>query len=92
MKKVTIMLSAAIFMLSSVPAFSQMTQAEKDECLLASKNCMNQVDDIQKRVKKLDKEIKKGEKVYTPEELNKLQQKLKETQMLLDSLERGGGN
>lgn len=92
MKKVTIMLSAAIFMLSSVPAFSQMTQAEKDECLLASKNCMNQVDDIQKRVKKLDKEIKKGTKVYTPEELNKLQQKLKETQMLLDSLERGGGN
>lgn len=92
MKKVTIMLSAAIFMLSSVPAFSQMTQAEKDECLLASKNCMNQVDDIQKRVKKLDKEIKKGTKVYTPEELNKLQQKLKETQLLLDSLERGGGN
>ena len=92
MKRVTIMLSAAIFMLSSVPAFSQMTQAEKDECLLASKNCMNQVDDIQKRVKKLDKEIKKGTKVYTPEELNKLQQKLKETQSLLDSLERGGGN
>jgi peptidoglycan hydrolase CwlO-like protein len=92
MKKVTIMLSAAIFMLSSVPAFSQMTQAQKDECLLASKNCMNQVDDIQKRVKKLDKEIKKGNKVYTPEELNRLQQKLKETQQLLDSLERGGGN
>ena len=92
MKKVTIMLSAAIFMLSSVPAFSQMTQAQKDECLLASKNCMNQVDDIQKRVRKLDKEIKKGNKVYTPEELNKLQMKLKETQQLLDSLERGGGN
>ena len=90
MKKMTIMLSAAIFMLSSVPAFSQMTQAEKDECLLASKNCMNQVDDIQKRIKKLDQEIKKGTRVYTPEELKKLQDKLTETQQVLKDLEKPG--
>jgi hypothetical protein len=90
MKKMALMLSAAIFLFSSVPAFSQMTQAQKDECLLASKNCITQVDDIYKRMHKLDKEIKKGTKVYTPAELNKLQQKLKETQELLDSIERGG--
>lgn len=90
MKKMVLMLSAAIFMLSSVPAFSQPTAAEKDECLLASKNCINQVDDIQKRIHKLDREIKKGKKVYTAEELKKLQIKLKETQDLLYTLERGG--
>lgn len=90
MKKMTLMLSAAIFLLSSAPAFSQMTQAQKDECLLASKNCITQVDDIYKRMHKLDKEIKKGDRVYSADELNKLQEKLKETQRLLDSIERGG--
>jgi len=91
MRKMVLMLSAAIFMLSSAPAFSQMTQAQKDECLLASKNCMSQVDDIQKRIKKLNKEIKKGERAYTPEELKKLQDKLTETQEILRSLELQGG-
>lgn len=90
MKRMALMLSAAAFLFSSVPAFAQMTQAQKDECLLASKNCVTQVDDIYKRMHKLDKEIKKGKKVYTADELKTLQKKLKETQDMLDSLERGG--
>jgi len=90
MKKMAIMIAAAMFMLSAAPAFSAMTSAEKDECLLASKNCMNQVDDIQKRMKKLNNEIKKGTKVYTPAELKKLQDKLTETQELLKSMEKPG--
>ena len=91
MKKLAIMLSAAAFMLSSVPAFAaEPTKAEKDECLLASKNCVSQVDDIYKRMHKLDKEIKKGKKVYSAEELKKLQDKLKETSDLLKTIEQGG--
>lgn len=77
-------------MTTASPAFPQMTQAEKDECMLASKNCTNQVDDIQKRMKKLNNEIKKGTKVYTPAELKKLQDKLTETQELLKSMEKPG--
>jgi hypothetical protein len=92
MKKMALMLTAAIFTLSTVPAFSQMTKAEKDECLLASKNCTSQVDDIYKRMHKLDKEIKKGTKVYTPQELQKLKDKLQETDQLLKDMELGGGN
>jgi sortase (surface protein transpeptidase) len=92
MKKMALMLTAAVLMLSTVPAFSQMTKAEKDECLLASKNCTSQVDDIQKRMHKLDKEIKKGTKVYTPQELQKLKDKLQETDQMLKDLELGGGN
>jgi predicted transcriptional regulator len=92
MKKMALMLSAAIFMLSSVPAYSEMTKAEKDECLLASKNCTAQVDDIYKRMHKLNKEIKKGTKVYTPAELQKLKDKLQETDQLLKDMELGGGN
>jgi len=66
MKKTILMLAASIFMLSAVPAFSEMTKAEKNECLLASKNCTEQVDDIYKRMHKLNREIKKGTRVYTP--------------------------
>lgn len=92
MKKLALMLTAAVFMLSAVPAFSQMTAEEKNECLLASKNCANQVDDIYKRIHKLDKEVKKGTRVYTPAELKRLQDKLTETQELLDEItsKKGG--
>jgi len=91
MKKTALMLTAAIFMTSAVPAFAQMSKAERDECLLASKNCMSQVDDIYKRIHKLDKEIKKGTRVYSADELKKLQDKLTETQEILRSLELHGG-
>jgi peptidoglycan hydrolase CwlO-like protein len=90
MKRMSIVLAAAVFMATASPAFSQMTQSEKDECMLASKNCVNQVDDIYKRIHKLDKEIKKGKKVYAPAELKKLQEKLTETQELLKSMEKPG--
>ena len=58
--------------------------------MLASKNCINQVDDIYKRMHRLQKEIKKGKRVYDKEELKMLQQKLTETQELLDNLEKPG--
>jgi uncharacterized protein YecE (DUF72 family) len=92
MRKIALALSAAICMLSTVPAFAEMSQAQKDECLLASKNCTDQVDDIYKRMHRLNKEIKKGNKVYTKEELQKLQQKLKETQDILYNLELRPGS
>ncbi|HBA88675.1 MAG TPA: hypothetical protein DCZ75_12040 [Geobacter sp.] len=94
MKRTALMLTAAIFLTSAMPALAEPPQSkeQRDECLLASKNCMTQVDDIYKRMQKLNKEIKKGTKVYSPEELKKLQQKLTETQELLRSIELHGGN
>jgi Skp family chaperone for outer membrane proteins len=59
----------------------------KDECILASKHCMNEVDSLQQRMKKINKEIKKGTKVYSAEELKKLEQKLKEANEILKGLE-----
>jgi hypothetical protein len=90
MKKMVLMLIAASFMLSAAPALSETTQAQKDECLLASKNCTDQVDDIYKRMHRLDKEIRKGNKVYSPAELKMLRQKLTETQNLLKTMETPG--
>jgi hypothetical protein len=92
MKKLSLMVTAAVFLLSNVPVRADMTQAQKDECLLASKNCTAQVDDIYKRMHKLDKEIRKGTRVYTPAELNKLKTKLQETEELLRDMTESGGN
>jgi len=90
MRRGTLLLAGALLVVTTATASAQATQAQKDECLLASKNCVAQVDDIYKRMQKLDKEIKKGTRVYTPEELKRLQQKLTETQELLRDLERPG--
>jgi Skp family chaperone for outer membrane proteins len=59
----------------------------KDECILASKHCIDEVDSLQQRMKKINKEIKKGTKVYSAEELKKLEQKLKEANEILKGLE-----
>lgn len=89
MKKVSLLLIAAFVMSGSVSVFA-MDNMSKDECLLMSKNCKDQVDTIQQKVKKLNTEIKKGKKVYTPAELKTLQDKLKETNDLLDTLLKPG--
>jgi len=89
MGKITLVLTAAVLMMSTVPAYSEMTKPEKDECLLASKNCADQADDIYARIHKLDKAIAKGTKVYTSQELQKLKDKLQETDQLLKEMEDG---
>jgi type II secretory pathway predicted ATPase ExeA len=86
MKKIAI-LALSAFMMTSVAAFgADMTKEQKDQCLLAAKDCKGEVDSIQKKMKKLDAEIKKGKKVYSVEELKKLQQKLDEADKMLDTL------
>ena len=87
MKKVAVMMLAAFSMAVSAPVFAaEMTKEQKDQCLLASKNCVTEVDSIQKKIKKLNTEIKKGTKVYSAEELKKLNEKLKETEKFLDEM------
>lgn len=90
MKKIAVILLAGIFF-ATVPALAEMTKEEKDQCLLASKGCLGEVDSIQRQVKKLQAEIKKGTKVYTPEELKTLQQKLKEVNEFIKNMGKPGG-
>ena len=42
MKKTATLLLAAFLISSTIPAMAQMTKEEKDMCLLATKNCLNQ--------------------------------------------------
>ena len=64
-------------------------QTNKDECLLVSMNCAQDVDSIQMRIERLDKEIAKGLDVYTREELNILQRKLEDTYKELRDITSG---
>ena len=89
MKKAAVMMLAVFAMSATVPAFGQMSKEEKDQCLLASKNCANEVNSIQQKIKKLNAEIKKGKKVYSSEELKKLNTKLKEAEDMLDKIMTG---
>jgi uncharacterized protein YlxW (UPF0749 family) len=87
MKKIVLMISAALLVSASMPAFSDQTSEEKVICNLAAQNCLNKADVLQKRVKKLKAEVNKGTKKYSTEDLKKLEQKLQETQDLLDKME-----
>lgn len=89
MKRVLMLVStSAVFALWSLPALAEVTQQQKDECLLAVKNCTDQVDDLYQRIHKLDKEIKKGDKVYSAAEIKALQMKLEEANNMLKTLEQ----
>jgi uncharacterized protein YlxW (UPF0749 family) len=88
MKTSAIIVLAALMMAATVPVIAQQTNEEKVICELAARNCLNKADILEKRVKKLNAEIKKGNKTYSAEDLKKLDQKLKETQDLLDKMEK----
>jgi len=86
MKKIVILMLAAFLTSVSVPVFAETAKSTKDECLLASKDCKSDVDSIQQKITKLQKEIKKGNKVYSADEIKKLDAKLKEANEMLDAL------
>jgi peptidoglycan hydrolase CwlO-like protein len=90
MKKIVLMLTAAFMMSAVAPVYAQMTAEQKDQCLLASKDCVNEVNSINQKIKKLQKEIKKGKKVYSEEEIKKLNAKLKEAEEMVDTMLKGG--
>ena len=75
MKKHIIIALAVLTMSASVAALAQQTNQEKVICELAAQNCLNKSEILQKRIKKLNTEIKKGTRSYSAEDLKKLEQK-----------------
>ena len=90
-----ISLLAAALMIVAVPVladegsmdnkFQQGQQTEKNECLLMAVNCGNQVDTIQQRIDRIQKEISRGTDVYTSDELRMLNRELEEANKILES-------
>lgn len=61
---------------------------QKDACLLMASNCATNVDSINQRIERLNKEIAKGTDVYTVDELRILREKLDDAVRTLDGLIR----
>lgn len=87
MKKSTLILMTAFLVSGAIPALAQEpTKQDQVICNLSAKNCLGEAEAIQKRVKKMQSEMKKG-KSYSSEDVQKLEQKLKEAQEILDRIE-----
>lgn len=61
-------------------------QGQKDECLLILKNCEMQAESLQQKINRLNEEIAKGTRVYSPDELKKLKEKLQDANRTLELL------
>lgn len=87
MKKSALILMTAFLVSGAIPALAQEpTKQDQVICNLSAKNCLGEAEAIQKRVKKMQSEMKKG-KSYSSEDVQKLEQKLKEAQEILDRIE-----
>lgn len=74
-------------LLAAMPVFpGEEDGGQKDECLLIARNCGTSARSVQDKVERLQEEIEKGKRVYTPEELRQLKQKLDEVEKVLDFL------
>lgn len=81
-----VFLLVTALMISSVPAFAQETPQDQYLCKLQAGNCLKRADVIQRKLKKLEAEMKNGKKVYSADELKKIEDKLKEVEQMLDNL------
>ncbi len=64
---------------------------QKNECLLVAMNCGDQVDSIQQRIDRIQKEIGRGTSVYTNDELRRLNDRLEDANKVLEEVTIGGG-
>ena len=90
MKKTLVILMATSLFAVAAPvlAMDQDEQCTK-ECEMLLKNCAQEVDSIQDKIRKLQVEInEKGANTYTLEELKTLNKKLKETNEELRILQK----
>ena len=97
-----IALIAAATMISALPALAaegmgngmmnQEQQGSKNECLLMAKNCDGQVDTIQERIGRLNHEIRKGNAVYSNDELRQLKNDLEDANRTLEILLTNSGS
>ncbi|GFO66668.1 hypothetical protein GMLC_02470 [Geomonas limicola] len=87
-----------IWILPVWPASAEPGQPEpqRDECLLVARldnaDCSNHVDSIDNRITRLQREIAKGNQVYSAEELSYLKKELQQYQAMREYLDRNAPN
>jgi len=83
MKKLAVAIMA-VGLFGAMPAFADTHDSVKMETKEGMRECALQAESIQKKIKRIQSEIKKGSQKYTAEELKALSQKLKEANDTLD--------
>ena len=86
MKIMSILAIATMLMLSTVSAFAQDTPQEQYICKVQAGTCLKRAESVQRKMKKIEAEIKKGNKTYSAEDLKQIELKLKEVEQMLDNL------
>jgi len=86
MKKLMLLAVISLMTLNVVPAFAQDTPQDQYLCKLQAGNCLKRADVVQRKMKKLEADIKKGQKTYSADDLKKIEDKLKEVELMLDNL------
>ena len=85
MKTSAIVVMAAFLMSSAMPVFANTAQ-EQQTCAISANTCLDKAQILQKRIKKMKADIKKGAN-YSPEEMKMLEQKLQDAMDQLDKVE-----
>lgn len=83
-----LVLAVAAGLFGAMPVFAADHGSMKMDTPEGVRQCALQAESIQEKVKRLETEIAKGEKSYSPKELKKLELKLKEANRILDQLNR----
>lgn len=92
MKKILNLMTIVSLCLISLPALAQTETTGKNDGQLSGKYCPSRSDSLPERISRLERELAKGERVYTPDELKKLDSHLSEAKSLLRAIVKGGGN
>ena len=88
MKKIAIIVLSLLLTASVLPVYADTVQ-EKEVCAIAANNCLNRVEIFQKRINRLECQIKDGANKCSPEEMKMLEQKLQDA---MDQLSRVQGS
>ena len=86
MRKLMFLVLISLMMLNVAPAFAQATPQDQYLCKLQAGTCLKRAEAVQHKMKKMEEDVKKGKKVYSADELKKIEDKLKEAEQMLDNL------
>jgi predicted RNA-binding protein with PIN domain len=84
MKTSALVLMAAFLMSAAVPVFAATAQ-EQQQCAISAGTCLSKAEVVEKRMKKMKGDIKKGT-MYSPEDMKVLEQKLQDVQDQMDKM------
>lgn len=86
-KDITLIIAAALIAVAGpISAADHKESSEKDLCILYARECANKVYKIREYIKKIQGELAKGTRVYSADEMNKLKDKLKEAEDMMNEL------